>query len=75
MADIDSDAMNKRLTKSASSVKRRTIPLVQVAARKNFLRQAEVMFEDFATIAGAASTPEDGVLQLQMDLRALATRG
>ncbi|MEX0767995.1 MAG: hypothetical protein WD029_05950 [Microthrixaceae bacterium] len=75
MADFDPDAMIQRFAERASSVKRRNIPPVEGEARKDFIRQAETDFRDFAMVADAAATIEDGVLILRVDLRPQAARG
>ena len=75
MAEFDPDAMIQRFAERTSSVKRRNIPPVEGEARKDFIRQAESDFQDFALIADAAATLEDGVLVLRVDLRPEAERG
>jgi hypothetical protein len=69
------EAMIQRFAERASSVKRRNIPPVEGEARKDFIRQAEADFRDFAMIADAVASLEDGVLVLRVDLRPEAERG
>ncbi|MEI7886901.1 MAG: hypothetical protein WCJ04_05875 [Actinomycetes bacterium] len=69
MAELDPDAMIQRFAERASSVKRRNIPPVEGEARKEFIRQAETDFQDFALLADAEASLEDGVLVLRIDLR------
>jgi hypothetical protein len=42
---------------------------VEGEARREFIRQAEVDFQDFAMLGDAAASVEDGVLVLRVDLR------
>ncbi|CAB4544672.1 unannotated protein [freshwater metagenome] len=74
-AGFSPEAMIERFAERASSVKRRNIPPVEGEARKDFIRQAEADFRDFAMIADAVASLEDGVLVLRVDLRPEAERG
>ncbi len=69
MATFDPDAMIQRFGERAASVKRRNIPPVEGEARREFVRQAEQDFQDFAILSDAVATVEDGVLVLRIDLR------
>lgn len=71
MADdeLDIDAMITRFRERARAVQRRDLPPVGGAERAQFLRQAQVDFQDFAIIGDAEATLEDGVLTLRVDLR------
>jgi hypothetical protein len=69
MAEFDPDAMIRRFAERAASVKRRQIPPVEGEARREFVRQAETDFTDFAMLGDARATIEDGVLVLRVDLR------
>lgn len=69
MAQFDPDEMIKRFGDRAASVKRRQIPPVEGEARREFIRQAEVDFQDFALLADATAAIEDGFLVLRVDLR------
>lgn len=70
MADsFDVDAMIARYRERAEAVRRRKIPPVEGPQRQDFVRQAQVDFQDFAIIGDAAGTIEDGVLVLRIDLR------
>jgi hypothetical protein len=70
MADtLDVDAMVQRFRDRAQAVRNRTLPPVAGEERLRFIRQAEVDFQDFAIIADAKGTIEDGVLVLRIDLR------
>ncbi len=61
--------MIERFAERAASVKRRQIPPVEGEARREFIRQAEVDFRDFAMLADATAELVDGVLVLRVDLR------
>ncbi|MFZ4517657.1 MAG: hypothetical protein ACOYOP_04690 [Microthrixaceae bacterium] len=69
MTDFDPDAMIERFRERAASVKRRQIPPVEGEARREFIRQAELDFRDFAMIANSTAALEDGVLVIRLDLR------
>lgn len=70
MADsFDVDAMIQRFRDRAQAVRNRTLPPVAGEERLQFIRQAEVDFQDFAIIGDAEATIDDGVLVLRVDLR------
>jgi len=70
MADeLDVDAMLQRFRDRAEAVKKRPLPPVAGAERTNFLRQAQMDFQDFAIVGDAVGSMEDGVLVLRVDLR------
>ncbi len=69
MDTFDPQAMVDRFRERAASVRRRQIPPVEGDARREFIRQAEVDFRDFAMIGDAETTLEEGVLVLRVDLR------
>ena len=69
MSGFDPAAMVQRFSERAASVKRRQIPPVEGEARKDFIRQAEVDFQDYALIGDAVPSVEDGFLVLRIDLR------
>lgn len=70
MADsLDVDAMVQRFRDRAHAVRNRTLPPVAGEERMQFIRQAEIDFQDFAIIGDAEATIEDGVLVLRIDLR------
>jgi hypothetical protein len=75
MPGFDPDEMVARFRERAASVKRRQIPPVEGEARREFVRQAEVDFQDFAMISDAVPSVEDGVLVLRIDLRPPDQRG
>jgi hypothetical protein len=69
METFDPQAMVERFRERAASVRRRQIPPVEGEARREFIRQAESDFRDFAMIGDAQAQLEDGVLVLRVDLR------
>ncbi|MDY7102178.1 MAG: hypothetical protein S0880_13410 [Actinomycetota bacterium] len=69
MAGLDVDAMIKRFKDRAIAVKNRPLPPVEGDARKRFLEQAQLDFQDFAMLGDAEATLEDGILTLKVDLR------
>ncbi|CAN5696307.1 hypothetical protein BH24ACT3_BH24ACT3_04540 [soil metagenome] len=76
MADgLDIDAMLGRFRDRAHAVKNRPLPPIAGAERTKFLQQAQLDFQDFAIIADAEGTLEDGVLVLRIDLRSPAEGG
>jgi hypothetical protein len=70
MGDIlDVEAMIQRFRDRAHAVRNRTLPPVAGEERMQFVRQAEIDYQDFAIVGDAAGTIEDGVLVLRVDLR------
>jgi hypothetical protein len=70
MADeLDVAAMIERFHERAAGVKRRNLPPVGGEERANFIRQAQLDFQDFAMIGDATGSLEDGILTLRIDLR------
>ncbi len=70
MADeLDLPAMIERFRERAASVKKRNLPPVGGEERANFIRQAQLDFQDFAMIGDATATLEDGIVTLRIDLR------
>ena len=66
---FDPAAMITRFQERAAAVKSRNLPPVGGDERQMFIKQAEQDFMDFAIIADAVPTLEDGVLTLTIDLR------
>ena len=70
MADeLDVDAMIQRFRERAAAVKNRPLPPVEGDARREFMQRAQIDFQDFAILADAEGSLEDGVLTLRVDLR------
>jgi len=73
MADtLDIEAMLKRFRERAESVRHRNLPPVGGDERKMFLDQAQLDFQDYAMIADATASLDDGILTLRIDLRPAA---
>ncbi len=69
MATLDTDAMIQRFRNRATAVKQRPLPPVAGDERQQFIAQAKLDYQDFAIIADAHATIDDGVLTLRVDLR------
>jgi hypothetical protein len=69
MATFSPEEMIERFRERATAVKRRPLPPVAGAEREQFVRQAQVDFQDFAMIGDAEVDLSDGVLTLRIDLR------
>ncbi len=69
MAELDTEAMIARFRERADAVRRRNLPPVGGEERAAFVRQAELDFQDYAIIADATASVEDGFLVLRVDLR------
>ena len=67
--DLDVNAMLQRFRARADAVKDRPLPPVAGAERQQFIEQAELDFMDYAIVADATWTFEDGILTLRVDLR------
>jgi hypothetical protein len=67
---LDVDAMLARFRDRADAVKERPLPPVAGAERQQFIDQAQLDFQDFAIIADAAWSFDDGVLTLKVNLAA-----
>ena len=66
---LDVEAMILRFRDRAHAVRNRTLPPVAGEERMQFIRQAEIDYQDFGIIGDAEGTIEDGVLVLRVDLR------
>ncbi len=71
---FDADAMVQRFAERARAVKQRQLPPVEGEQRREFIRQAQLDFQDFAMIGDAAVSLDDGVLTLRVDLRPVDQR-
>jgi HSP20 family molecular chaperone IbpA len=69
MSDFDPAEMIERFRERAASVRRRQIPPVEGDARREFIRQAELDFRDFAMLGDATAELVDGLLTITVDLR------
>jgi hypothetical protein len=66
---LDVEAMIQRFRDRAHAVRNRTLPPVAGEERMQFIRQAEIDYQDFAIVGDAQGTIQDGVLVLRVDLR------
>ncbi|HEY3095424.1 MAG TPA: hypothetical protein VGK05_01175 [Acidimicrobiia bacterium] len=66
---LDIEAMLRRFRERADAVKDRPLPPVAGEERQRFIEQAELDYMDFAIVADASWTFDDGILTLQVDLR------
>ncbi len=66
---LDVDAMLARFRERSAAVKNRPLPPVAGEERALFIKQAQLDFQDFAIVADAVGTMEEGVLVLRVDLR------
>ncbi|HYZ97641.1 MAG TPA: hypothetical protein VE575_02750 [Acidimicrobiales bacterium] len=66
---LDVDAMIQRFRDRARAVRNRPLPPVAGEERTQFIRQAEIDYQDFAIIGDAQGQVENGVLVLRVDLR------
>jgi hypothetical protein len=66
---LDIEAMIQRFRDRAHAVRNRTLPPVAGEERMQFIRQAEIDYQDFAIVGDARGTIEDGMLVLRIDLR------
>ncbi|HIE21326.1 MAG TPA: hypothetical protein EYP73_01850 [Acidimicrobiia bacterium] len=68
MAKFDVDAMIQRFQERAEAVKDRPLPPVAGEERRKFLAQAQADYTDFALIATAQWSVEEGHLVLRIPL-------
>lgn len=66
---LDVDAMLARYRERAQAVRKRQLPPVGGEERQMFIRQAELDYLDFAIVADAVGSLENGILTLTVDLR------
>lgn len=69
MAEFDVDAMITRFADRAEAVKDRPLPPVAGEERKKFLEQKDVDYTDFALVANAKWSVEEGHLVLRIPLK------
>ena len=70
MADaLDVDAMIQRFRDRAAAVRERGLPPLEGEARRRYMEQAQLDFQDFAMLGDATASLDDGVLVLRIDLR------
>ena len=66
---FDPQAMLARFRERAKAVRSRGVPPLEGADRKRYIEQAQLDYMDFAMLADAEATLDDGVLTLRVDLR------
>jgi len=66
MGTIDTDAMVQRFKQRAAAVRKRTIPPIAGAERKEFIHQAELDYQDFSMLADCEVSLDGGVLTLDL---------
>ena len=69
MAEFIPEEMISRFKDRAQAVRKRPLPPVAGEERQLFLAQAQLDFQDYAMIADAVPSIEDGILVLRIDLR------
>ncbi len=67
--EFDVDAMISRFRERARAVRSRGVPPVEGPERKRFLEQAQIDYRDYAMLADAEGSLDDGVITLRIDLR------
>ena len=67
--DLDVEAMIGRFRDRAKAVRSRGVPPVEGPERRRFIEQAKVDYQDYAMLADAQGSLEDGILTLRIDLR------
>ena len=73
--DFDVAAMIQRFRERATAVRNRGMPPVEGADRRRIMQQMQLDYMDFAMVADAEGTIEDGILVLRVDLRPPAAKG
>jgi hypothetical protein len=66
---FDVDAMIERFKQRAAAVRRRGVPPVEGVERQMIMEQMQLDYMDFAILADAAASLEEGILTLKVDLR------
>ncbi|MEI6710417.1 MAG: hypothetical protein WCL17_05495 [Actinomycetota bacterium] len=69
MSTFDPQAMIQRFQDRAEAVKRRGFPPVEGPERLRFIEAANLDFQDFAMLADATASLNEGILRLEIDLR------
>lgn len=65
---LDTEAMLARFRDRAEAVRKRQVPPIEGEQRREFIRQAQLDFQDFGIIGDASAELVDGVLTLRIDL-------
>lgn len=67
--DFDVEAMIQRFRDRAQAVRNRGVPPVEGPERRRFIEQAKADYLDYAMLADAEGSLDDGILTLRIDLR------
>lgn len=67
--ELDVQAMVERFRERAKAVRSRGVPPVEGPERTRFIEQSKVDYMDYAMLADAEASLEDGILTLRIDLR------
>ena len=68
-APFDPQAMLARFRERAQAVRSRGVPPLEGQDRKRYIEQAQLDYMDFAMVADAEASFDEGVLTLTIDLR------
>ena len=66
MDTLDTAAMVQRFKERAAGVRKRNMPPIAGAGRKEFIKQAELDYQDFSMIADCEVSLDGGVLTLDL---------
>lgn len=66
---FDPQAMISRFAERAAAVRDRPMPPVEGPERQMWMERTKLDFMDYAMLADATATLEDGILTLKIDLR------
>lgn len=69
MTEFSGDEFVERFRDRADAVRRRNLPPVEGEARKAFIEQSKLDFMDFAMLADATVTVDEGVITIRIDTR------
>ena len=68
-APFDPQAMLTRFRERAKAVRARGVPPLEGQDRKRYIEQAQLDYMDFAMVADAEATLDEGILTITVDLR------
>ena len=66
---FDPNDMILRFRERAEAVRKRGLPPIEGPERLRFIEAAKTDFQDYAMIADATASLDDGILRLEIDLR------
>ena len=73
--ELDVTAMIERFRARARAVKARGVPPLEGADRRRFVEQMQLDYMDYAMLADAEGSIDDGILTLRVDLRPKSAGG